>query len=140
MIGSATLAGSAFLPWLWLDDVRIAGVPDPAGFFVTAVGAVGFVLALFGLVRRRNTGQLLFLAGLAGVTTLAIVWINGPATVSERAEIHAQAVALVDNVALQPPPPVTVGIGLSIGVAAAIVTMVAGLAVAARQRLGPPPD
>jgi hypothetical protein len=134
LIASAALVSSAFLPWLWLGDVRIAGIPDPAGYFVAASGLVGLILGALGLAARRYTGPGLFLVGLAGATTLALVWITGPSTISERAEQHAQAVALVDNVAVQPPPPVTVGAGLIAGMAAACLTMAAGLAAAVQQR------
>ena len=134
LIASAALMGSTFLPWLWLGDVRIAGIPDPAGYFVAAAGLVGLMLGALGLMSRRHTGAALFLVGLAGATTLALVWITGPSTISERAELHAQAVALVDNVAVQPPPPVRVGAGLIAGMAASCLTMAAGMAAAVRQR------
>ncbi len=134
LIGSAALAASAFLPWLWLGDVRFAGVPDPAGYFVAAAGVVGVVLAALGVSGRRDTGQGLFLTGLAGATTLVLVWLTGPSTIGERAEMHAQAVAMVDNVALQAPPPVTIGVGLIAGIVAAAVTMAAALAGVGRPR------
>jgi len=127
LLASAVLLVSAFLPWLHLGDVGLAGVPDPAGYFVAVTGAVGLLLSGVGLTARRDTRQLLGLAGLAGVTTLLAVWLTGPATVASRALAHAEALALVDHVAMQPPPPVRVGVGLLVGLAASAGLVVVGV-------------
>jgi hypothetical protein len=124
---SAVLGASAFLPWMRMGDIGLRGVPDPAGYFVLALGALGVLLAAASLAGRRAVRQWLFLVGLAGVTTLAVVWKVGPSTIAARAQAQAQAVALVDNVALQPPPPVTMGAGLLVGLIASAVVAGTGL-------------
>ena len=58
--------------------------------------------------------------------TLAVVWLTGPATIADRAQARAQAVALVDNVPMQPVPPVGVGVGLILGLAGAATIAAAG--------------
>ena len=127
LAGGLVLAASAFLPWLRLGDVGLAGVPDPAGFFILALGALAVGLSVVGLRGRRNPRQLLVLAGIAALTTLVVVWRTGPATIAERAQVHAEAVALVDNVPALPMPPAGVGVGLWIGMAGAAAVAAAGL-------------
>lgn len=124
---SLLLTASAFLPWLTLGDVRLAGVPDPAGYFVAGLGVLGAGLSVAAWRGKPDALRLVFLAGLAAVTTLVVVWLSGPATVADRALAHAEAVALVDNVALQAPPAVHVSYGLAQGLFGASAMLVIGL-------------
>ena len=126
LIGSIALAASAFLPWFRLEDVGLAGIPDPAGFFVLGLGLFGVILSLIRVFLRRDTRQWLALVGLAGLTTLVVVWQTGPRTIEDRAQAHAEAVAIVDNVTAQPVPAVGVGYGLLLGLAGAAVVTVTG--------------
>ena len=127
VVGSAALAAAAFLPWLRLGDIGLVGIPDPAGFFVLALGVLGLLLSLSSIATRRDTRPALVLVGLAGLTTLAVVWVTGPGTIADRAQARAEAVALVDNVPVQPVPPVGVGVGLLLGLAGAATIAAAGL-------------
>lgn len=129
LAGSAALAASGFLPWLRIGEVGLTGVPDPAGFFVVAVGLSGVLLSALGLWSRRDPRQLLVLAGLAGLTTLAVVWRSGPLTIAERAQARAEAIAIVDNVSAPAVPPVGAAFGLFVGIAGAALTAVAGLSL-----------
>lgn len=127
LVGCVVLAVATFLPWLRLGDMGLAGIPDPAGFFVLALGALGLLLSLVSILTGRDTRRGLVLVGLAGLTTLAVVWLSGPATIADRAQARAEAVALVDNVPIQPAPPVNVGVGLFVGIAGAVTIAAAGL-------------
>ena len=127
LIGSVALAAAAFLPWLRLGEVRLPGIPDPAGFFVLGLGVLGSLLSGVGIITRRNTRQALVLVGLAGLTTLVVVWLRGPATIADRAQARAEAIALVDNVAIQPVPTVRIGTGLLLGIAASSIVAAVGL-------------
>lgn len=133
LAGSAALAGAAFLPWLRLGDVGLTGLPDPAGFFVLGLGILGVVLSAIGLRPGRDTRPWLVLVGLAGATTLVLVWMTGPGTVAERAQARAEAVALVDNVAVEPPPPVRIGAGVLVGLAGAALVVAAGMTATRRK-------
>ena len=132
LAASVVLAGSTFLPWLRLGDVGLAGVPDPAGYFVLGLGVAGVILTVAGRLARRSLHHAFMLLGLAGLTTLVVVWRIGPSTIADRAQAHAEAVALVNNVAAQPVPPVTVGPGLWLGLAASVVLAALGLSRALR--------
>jgi hypothetical protein len=127
LLGCVALAAAAFLPWLRLGDVGLAGIPDPAGYFVLGLGGLGCLLSGVGIVSRRNMRQALVLVGLAGLTTLTVVWLRGPATIADRAQARAEAVALVDNVSLQPVPTVRIGVGLILGLTASLAIAAVGL-------------
>ena len=127
LIGCLALATAAFLPWLRLGDVGLPGIPDPAGYFVLGLGVLGALLSGVGIISRRNTRQALVLVGLAGLTTLIVVWVRGPATIADRAQARAEAVALVDNVAVQPVPTVRIGAGLILGITASAIIAAVGL-------------
>lgn len=127
LIGSIALAASAFLPWLRLGNVGLPGIPDPAGFFVLALGILSLLLSGAGAFTRRDVRPWLVLVGLAGLTTLAVVWRTGPATIADRALSRAEAVSIVDGVPLQPVPPVRVGAGLFVGLAGALMIAAAGV-------------
>ncbi|MGC4083641.1 MAG: hypothetical protein QM736_16410 [Vicinamibacterales bacterium] len=128
LAGSVALIASVFLPWLTVGDVGVPGVPDPAGYFVLGVGIAALLLSGAGSLARGDMRGWLMLAGLAGLTTLVVVWLTGPTTVADRALARAEAIAIVDNVAVQPVPPVRVGVGLVLGVVGAAVVAVVGIA------------
>ena len=136
LLGSAVVTGAAFLPWFHVGDVGLPGIPDPAGYFVAAMGLTGVGLSVVGLRRGRDTRQGLVLAGLAALTTLAVAWQVGPATIASRAQARAEAGALVDNLPLEPVPPVGVSAGLFGGMVGAAAVAAAGL-TGLRRRTGP---
>ena len=107
---------------------------DTAGFARRLIGKwpQATVLVWYPLLPAGRHSELL--AGLAGVTTLLVVWITGPGTIAERAQARAEAVALVDNVPLQPVPPVRFGVGLILGLGGALALTAAGIAGVARGR------
>ncbi|MGE3958213.1 MAG: hypothetical protein AB7H96_15975 [Vicinamibacterales bacterium] len=125
---SVVVAGSCFLPWFTIGEVGLAGVPDPAALFVFAVGLVALALSAMGLLRRGETRAWILLAGLAALTTLTVVSIVGPTTVADRAQARAEALSIVDNVPMEPVPPVRAGIGLMAGLAGAVVLAAVSLA------------
>lgn len=121
------LAASAFLPWFRVGSVTLAGVPDPTGYFVLAVGALAAIAAVAGVVARREPRRELLLAGIAGVTALAVVWWVAPSTLADRAQARAEAISIVDQTPLSPPPPIRVGYGVPVGLLAALVLAGVGL-------------
>jgi hypothetical protein len=134
LAGSIVLTVVPFLPWMRIGDIGLRGIPDPAGFFVCALGVVGVLLSVTTVVGRRRTREALTLVGVAALTTLVVVWRSGPATIADRAHARAEAIAIVDNVALPPVPPVRVGAGLLLGVAAAFVVAAAAATAVWREQ------
>ena len=127
LLGSVVVTGAAFLPWFHVGVVGLPGVPDPAGYFVAAMGLTGAGLSVVGLRTRRDTRQGLVLAGLATLTTLVVAWQVGPATIASRAQARAEAMALVDNVRVDPVPPVGASVGLFGWMLGAAAVAAAGL-------------
>jgi hypothetical protein len=127
------LALSAFLPWMFLGDARVGGVPDPAGFWVLGLGVIATTLAALSLWTRKNSRHPLLLVGLAGfaITFLGYQWLSR--SVRETAWARAQAEAIVGNVPAQPPPPTAVGLGIYLGIAASIVLILFGLTIVVKK-------
>jgi hypothetical protein len=128
LIGCLAMSAAAFLPWLRIGDVGLPGIPDPAGYFVLGLGAVGALLSVVGMVTGRNTTQGLVLVGLAGITTLVVVWYSGAATIADRAQARAEAIAIVDSVPAVPVPAVHGAAGLVLGLVGAAAAAAVGLA------------
>jgi hypothetical protein len=127
LAGSLALAASPFLPWMRLGNVGLRGIPDPAGFFVLALGVLGVMLSLVGMIRSRDLRKWVGLVGLGALTALLVIWRTGPTTIADRAQARAEALAIVDNVPIQPVPAVRLGVGLYLGLAAAAVIALVGV-------------
>jgi hypothetical protein len=129
MVAGLALMLSAFLPWMFLGDARIGGVPDPAGFWVLGLGAMAVMLAVLSIWTRKNSRHPLLVVGLAafGITFLGYEWLSR--SVRETAWARSQAEAIVENRAALPPPASGVGLGIYLGMAAAIVLVLFGLTI-----------
>jgi hypothetical protein len=123
------LAVSSFLPWMFLGDIKIGGVPDPAGFWILALGILAVTLSGLSIWTRKNSRHPLLVVGLAAfaITFLGYEWLSR--SVRDAAWARAQAHAIVDNVPMQTPPDMAVGLGIYLGVAAAIVLVGFGLTI-----------
>ena len=55
LVAGLALAGSAFLPWVIVNNVAITGVPDVEALWIAGLGALAAVLAMLSLVTRRNS-------------------------------------------------------------------------------------
>jgi hypothetical protein len=127
---------SAFLPWMFLGETRVGGVPDPAGFWVLGLGVLAVTLAVLSLWTRKNSRHPLLVVGLAAfaVTFLGYQWLSR--SVRETAWARAQAQAIVNSTPVQTPPPTAVGLGIYLGVAASIVLVLFGLTIVIKKTPG----
>ena len=123
------LSVSAFLPWMFLGDTRIGGVPDPAGFWILGLGLLAVLLASLSLYTRKNSRHPLLVVGLAAfaITFLGYQWLSR--SVRETAWARAQARAIVENVPPKDPPETTVGSGLILGIAASAILVGFGMTI-----------
>jgi hypothetical protein len=124
---------SSFLPWMFLGDSRVGGVPDPAGLWVLGLGVTAMTLAGLSLWTRKNSRHPLLLVGLAAfaITFLGYQWLSR--SVRETAWARAQAEAIVGNVPAQAPPPTAVGVGIYLGIAASIALILFGLTIVVKK-------
>ena len=127
------LAVSAFLPWVIVGDVPLAGVTDAAALWILGLGVAAAGLATLSLITRKNSRHPLLLVGLI---SLGILFLSGrimPRMVGERALTRSQAFAIVENRSISTAPATFVGWGIYVGFAASCVLVAFGLTVVVRR-------
>lgn len=123
------LAVSAFLPWVIVGDVPVAGVPDATALWIVGLGAASAVLATLSLITRKNSRHPLLLVGLISLGILFLSWRIMPRMVGERALTRAQAFAIVENSPISIAPAAFAGWGIYVGLGASCVLVAFGLTV-----------
>jgi len=123
------LAASAFLPWIVVEDISLAGVPDTAALWIAGLGAAAALLATLSLITRKNSRHPLLLVGLVALGIMFLSWRIMPRTISSRVLTRSQAVAIVDGAPVGPVPPVGVGYGMYVGLGASLVLVAFGLTI-----------
>jgi len=127
------LAASAFLPWVIVGDVSMAGAPDAAALWVAGLGALAATLALLSLMTRRNSRHPLLIVGLIALGITVLSWRVMPGAAAERASTIAQAFAIVENTRVGIAPVADVGVGLYLSVAASCVLVAFGLTIVVKR-------
>ena len=133
LVAGIVLAASAFLPWVVVGDVSIAGVPDVEALWVAGLGALAAVLALLSLVTRKNSRHPLLIIGLFALGITFLSWRIMPRTAGERASTMAQAFAIVDDMPVVAAPVPVVGLGIYLGLAASCALVAFGLTIVVRR-------
>jgi hypothetical protein len=123
------LAASVFLPWVVVGDIPLSGFPDVLALWILGLGVIAAVLALLSLITRRNSRHPLLLIGLVSLGITFLSWRIMPRSVAERALTRWQAIAIVDNAPVGPPPDALVGSGIYLGLAASSVLVGFGLTI-----------
>ncbi len=137
LIAGAALAVSAFLPWVVIDTIALRGVPDMAAIWVAGLGAVAVLLATASLITRRNSRHPLLLVGLVALGITFLSWRIAPQTIGARARLRSQAIAIVENQPMQPPPPIRVGSGIYVGLVSSLAIVLFGLTIVIRRASQP---
>jgi hypothetical protein len=124
---------SAFLPWMYLGDVPLGGVPDAAGLWILGLGGLAVLLAALSLWTRKNSRHPLLLVGLAAfaIFFLGYQWMSR--TVRDAAWAQAQASAIVNNAPAGAAPETAVGLGIYLGLAASTVLVLFGLTIVVKR-------
>ena len=133
LVAGALLVVSAFLPWLFLGEIPVGGVPDVAGFWVLALGLTAMLLASLSIYTRKNSRHPLLVVGLAslGILFLAYEWMKR--AVTEQAWARSQALAIVEQIAPGQTPEPIMGYGVYLGLAGSIVLVLFGLTIVVKQ-------
>lgn len=137
LVAGPLLAVSAFLPWVRVGDVTLAGVPDSNALWIIGLGIVATVLAVLSLITRRNSRHPLLLVGLLSLGLMFLSWRLMPRAVAERALMRSQALAIVEHTPPVPPPLAIAGVGIYLGLAAASVLVGFGLTIVVRRASQP---
>ena len=133
LVAGIVLAASAFLPWVVVGEVSIAGVPDVEALWVAGLGALAAVLALLSLVTRKNSRHPLLIIGLFALGITFLSWRIMPRTAGERASTMAQAFAIVDDMPVVAAPVPVVGLGIYLGLAASCALVAFGLTIVVKR-------
>jgi hypothetical protein len=129
LVAGLVLMLSAFLPWMFLGESRVGGVPDPAGVWVLGLGVLAVTLAGLSLWTRKNSRHPILVVGLAALAITFLGYQVLSRSVRETAWARAQAQAIVGNTPVQQPPPTVVGLGIYLGISASIVLILFGLTI-----------
>ena len=145
LVAGIVLTTSAFLPWVTVGEVSIAGVPDVEALWVAGLGVIAAALALLSLVTRKNSRHPLLLIGLFALGITFLSWRIMPRAAGERAKTMAQAFAIVDDRPEQPADVPVVGVGIYLGLAASAALVAFGLTIVVKRAsavyvVAPPDD
>ena len=133
----ALLIVSSFLPWMFLGEESIGGVPDLAGLWILGLGCIAVLLAGLSIWTRKNSRHPLLLVGLTAfaIMVLGYQWMSRAVRDSAWARTHARAI--VEGVPAGEIPPTVVGLGIYLGLLAAVVLVGFGLTIVIRKVPGP---
>ena len=137
LVAGVVLAGSAFLPWVVVGGVSMAGWPDGEAMWIAALGALAALLALLSLITRRNSRHPLLLIGLFALGITFLSWQIIPQTANERAVTMAQAQAIVNDAPMGVVPAANVGIGIYLGMTASCALVAFGLTIVIKRAAQP---
>jgi hypothetical protein len=129
LVAGVALAGSAFLPWVIVDEVPLRGFPDTVALWVVGLGLAAALLATLSLITRKNSRHPLLLVGLVALGLMFLSWRIMPETIADRALIRSQALAIVQDTSMGATPATLVGIGIYLGLGAALVLVCFGLTI-----------
>ena len=124
---------SAFVPWMYVGDVALGGVPDTAGLWIAVLGALAVVLASLSIWTRKNSRHPLLLVGLVAFAIMFLGYQWMARTVRDAAWAQAQAQAIVNNVPAGAAPSTVLGLGIYLGIAAATVLVLFGLTIVVKR-------
>jgi hypothetical protein len=137
LVAGIALTASAFLPWVIVGEVALRGVPDLPALWITGLGALAAVLATLSLITRKNSRHPLLLIGLLSTGIMFLSWRIMPEAVTNRARIRSQALAIVEQRAVDEAPAATVGVGIYLGLASAVTLTGFGLTIIVKRTSQP---
>jgi hypothetical protein len=137
LAAGATLAASAFLPWVVVAGVPLTGIPDVPALWALGLGVLSAVLATLSLITRKNSRHPLLVLGLAALGIMYLSLRIMPRLAGERALTVSQAFAIVEDRPLDPAPAAFVGVGIYVGLAASVVLVGFGLTIVIKRASQP---
>ena len=136
-VAGLVLAASAFLPWVRVGDVSLAGVPDTTALWIVGLGVIATVLATLSLITRKNSRHPLLLVGLVALGLMFLSWQLAPTAVAERVLTRSQALSIVEGRPFSAGPPTVVGEGIYVGLIASCAIVGFGLTIVVKRASRP---
>jgi hypothetical protein len=133
LAGGIVLAVSAFLPWVHVSGVSLAGFPDVLALWVIGLGVLASILATLSLITRKNSRHPLLVIGLAALAIMFLSWRIMPESVGDRALTLSQAISIVNETPASEPPIAAAGIGIYLGLAASAAIAAFGLTIVVKR-------
>jgi hypothetical protein len=131
--GGALLMLSAFLPWLYVGDQPLGGVPDVAGLWILGLGALAVTFAALSIVTRRNSRHPLLLVGLTALAILFAGHYLMARAAAQQTWAATQAAAIVHGGPTPVMPHASRAAGFYIGAAGALLITIFGLTIVVRR-------
>ena len=127
------LTASTFLPWVYVGETALRGVPNLPALWVAGLGAIAAVLAALSLITRRNSRHPLLVVGLIALGIMVLSWRILPRSVGERALSLSQARAIVEGTPMGDAPLALIGSGIYIGLVASAAIALFGLTIVVKR-------
>ena len=127
------LVVSAFMPWMFVGDRALGGVPEVASLWVLALGILATVCAVLSIITRKNSRHPLLLVGLVAFTIMFLAERLMERSAAEQLWAVSQARAIVDGGGVPAPPQTTMGAGAYLGLAASTVLVLFGLTIVVKR-------
>jgi hypothetical protein len=137
LLSGIALSVSAFLPWIHIGEVSLAGMTEMAALWILGLGALAAVLATLSLITRRNSRHPLLVVGLVAFGIMFLSWRIMPRMAAERALTRTQAVAIVEGSSVHDAPDARVGFGIYLGLIAAAALVAFGMTIVVRRASQP---
>ena len=137
LVAGLVLAASAFLPWVIVGTVSIAGVPDVEAMWVAGLGVIAAVLAMLSLITRRNSRHPLLIIGLFALGITFLSWPHHAARRRRARQDDRAGVRDRRRHARWPRQSAAVGIGLYLGMVASLALVAFGLTIVIKRASQP---
>jgi hypothetical protein len=133
LVAGILLTASTFLPWVYVGETALPGVPNLPALWVAGLGAIAAVLAALSLITRRNSRHPLLVVGLIALGIMVLSWRILPRSVGERALSLSQARAIVEGTPMGDAPLALIGSGIYIGLVASAAIALFGLTIVVKR-------
>ncbi|MBI2833146.1 MAG: hypothetical protein HYX76_01805 [Acidobacteria bacterium] len=128
-----TLAISSLMPWVFVGDMGLGGVPELAGLWILALGMLATLFATLSIITRKNSRHPLLVVGLAALGILLLSCRLLIRTAGERAWAASQAMAIVHDMPAPAEHQPQIGVAVYVGLVASAVLVLFGLTMVLRR-------
>jgi len=133
LVAGILLTVSTFLPWVYVGETTLRGIPNLPALWVAGLGAIAAVLATLSIITRRNSRHPLLVVGLVALGIMILSWRILPRSVGERALSVSQALSIVEGTPMADAPVALIGSGIYVGLLASAAITLFGLTIVVKR-------